>query len=176
MTHHEIVGSSIKIYIEDETDIDWGLAEVLEMLERSLPSLENFVYSEHTILDKSSSPEIVLDLRFCSDEEMIEINTEHRGKEKTTDVLSFPLADNLRSGSDEFIIPGELSLGDIIISREVAARQATEFSITIAEEVIHLLVHGVLHLLGFDHEISEEEETIMEAHEKSVLAEIANNK
>lgn len=176
MMQKELQGSHITIYIEDDAKVDWGAKEVFKLIEDAISCIEDFLYSDETILLKSEHPLITLDLHFCSDEKMRALNLEHRSKDKTTDVLSFPLAESLRKGSDEFIIPGEISLGDIIISRDVASMQAEEFNISVAEEVIHLFVHGLLHLLGFDHEISQKEEVIMQDHEKNILQSISKSR
>ncbi len=176
MMQKELQGSHITIYIDDDAKSDWGAREVLKLIEDAISSVEDFLYSDETLLLKSEHPLITLDLHFCSDEKMRALNLEHRNKDKTTDVLSFPLAESLRQGSDEFIIPGEISLGDIVISRDVAFRQAKEFNISVAQEVIHLFVHGLLHLLGFDHEISLQEEEIMQEHEKNILQSISKSR
>lgn len=101
------------------------------------------------------------------DQKMRSLNKDFRGKDKTTDVLSFPVFDNIRGG-DEFLM-GAVELGDIFISYPVLRKQAKEFKISEENEFFHLLIHGFLHLLGFDHEISEKEEVIMENHEKKLV-------
>lgn len=83
---------------------------------------------------------------FVSDRKMRELNFEYREKDKTTDVLSFPFE------PDEFDFSEEETLGDIIISAEQAARQAAENDLTFSREVKQLILHGILHLCGFDHE------------------------
>ena len=83
---------------------------------------------------------------FVSDRVMRELNWRWRGKRGTTDVLSFPAA------QDEFEKLESLSLGDVVISVEQAARQATEHDLSFEAEVGQLILHGVLHLCGYDHE------------------------
>lgn len=95
------------------------------------------------------------------------LNREYRGKNKTTDVLSFPIFENLRCAKDLPI--GALELGDVFISLPVLKKQAQDFQVSEENEFIHLFVHGFLHLLGFDHEISEKEEKLMEGHEKELI-------
>jgi probable rRNA maturation factor len=85
-------------------------------------------------------------IAFVSDRMMRELNWRWRGKRGTTDVLSFPAA------QDEFEKVGGLSLGDVVISVEQAARQAAEHSLSFETEVAQLILHGVLHLCGYDHE------------------------
>src|ERR1051326_463759 len=82
---------------------------------------------------------------FVSDPAMRELNRRWRGKTGTTDVLSFP------SGQDEFEKAEGLSLGDVVISAEQAARQAGEHGLDFDGEVAQLILHGLLHLCGYDH-------------------------
>ena len=82
---------------------------------------------------------------FISDRRMRELNKNFRGKDSTTDVLSFPFE------PDEFETD-ENSLGDVLISVEQAQRQATENDLSLETEIKQLILHGILHLCGFDHE------------------------
>jgi probable rRNA maturation factor len=93
---------------------------------------------------------------FVSDRAMRELNRRWRGKGGTTDVLSFP------AGQDEFEKSEGLSLGDVVISVEQAARQAAEHGLEFDEEVAQLILHGVLHLCGYDHETDEGEMNALE--------------
>jgi probable rRNA maturation factor len=102
-------------------------------------------------------------LLFSSDEAIAEINTEWRGMSKPTNVLSFPAA------SDMPLPEGEpRPLGDIVLAHGVIAREAAEQGKTLHDHTAHLIVHGVLHLLGFDHETDAEAEE-MEKRESSIL-------
>jgi probable rRNA maturation factor len=83
---------------------------------------------------------------FVSDRTMRGLNRRWRGKSGTTDVLSFP------SGQDEFEKTEGLSLGDVVISAEQAARQAAANGLDFDGEVAQLILHGLLHLCGYDHE------------------------
>lgn len=82
---------------------------------------------------------------FVSDRKMTELNRMFRGKSSTTDVLSFP------NEPDEFE-KSENNLGDIVISLEQAARQAEENNLSLDTEIKQLILHGLLHLCGYDHE------------------------
>jgi len=82
---------------------------------------------------------------FVSDRRMREFNSLFRGKDSTTDVLSFP------HEPDEFD-PDKDNLGDIVISAEQAQKQAAENGLTLEGEIRQLILHGLLHLCGFDHE------------------------
>jgi len=85
-------------------------------------------------------------IAFVSDRYMRELNRQWCGKTGTTDVLSFP------AGKDEFDNPDGSMLGDVVISVEQAARQAKENGLTFDEEIAQLILHGLLHLCGHDHE------------------------
>jgi probable rRNA maturation factor len=88
---------------------------------------------------------------FVSDRVIRELNGRWRGKRGTTDVLSFP------AGEDEFEGPEGRTLGDVVISVEQAGRQAAEHGLEFDEEVAQLILHGLLHLCGYDHETDEGE-------------------
>lgn len=103
-----------------------------------------------------------------TDEEVRELNREFAGDDHATDVLSFSLEEG-----EEFAAPpgGERRLGEVVISYETAVRQAREAGRDPEDETAHLLVHGILHLLGYDHAEAGEEQR-MRARERSVLAEV----
>lgn len=88
---------------------------------------------------------------FVSDRAMRELNRMWRRKSGTTDVLSFP------AGQDEFEKSEGVTLGDVVISVEQAARQAGEHGLEFEEEMSQLILHGLLHLCGYDHETDEGE-------------------
>lgn len=96
-------------------------------------------------------------LAFVDDEAMAELNLNYRGKVGPTDVLSFALEEG-----EEFIVPEDapLLLGDIIISVERASAQAEEYGHSLEREIVYLLVHGLLHLAGFEHDDDNEGEMI----------------
>ena len=107
---------------------------------------------------------VSLSLLFTSDAKILEINRQWRGKATATNVLSFPV-------STETPVPaGEpRPLGDIALAFGVISREAEEQEKPIAHHVTHLIVHGALHLLGYDHETDSEAEA-MEAREIMILA------
>ena len=90
-------------------------------------------------------------IAFVSDRAMRELNWRWRGTRGTTDVLSFP------AGQDEFEKLGGVNLGDVVISVEQAARQAARHKLSFEEEVAQLILHGLLHLCGYDHETDDGE-------------------
>ncbi len=89
-----------------------------------------------------------LSLTVVDDAAIRELNRDHRGKDKPTDVLSFPMFE----GRDEPHAGVERMLGDVVISVETARRQAAEYDATLQRELYRLLIHGLLHVLGHDHE------------------------
>jgi probable rRNA maturation factor len=93
---------------------------------------------------------------FVSDRRMRELNRRWRGKRGTTDVLSFP------SGQEEFERAEGATLGDVVISVEQAARQAAEHGLDFEGEVAQLILHGLLHLCGYDHETDSGEMNALE--------------
>ncbi|MCG3197619.1 MAG: rRNA maturation RNase YbeY [Candidatus Omnitrophica bacterium] len=96
-------------------------------------------------LRKAGLPDSEVSVLLTDDERMTELNRTYRSLDKTTDVLSFPLAEEEDSPLAAF-------LGDIVISVPTAQRQARESKVTLVEEVENLALHGLLHLLGRDHE------------------------
>jgi probable rRNA maturation factor len=106
----------------------------------------------------------VLGLHLVGDDTIRELNATHRAKDSATDVLSFPLEDRA------FVLPpGEpLALGDVVVSYPRAAAQAEEYGHSIERELAYLVAHGVLHVLGYDHEV-ESEQQVMRQKEEAAL-------
>lgn len=102
-----------------------------------------------------------LSLSLVDDAQIQILNREHRGKDKPTDVLSFPLYEPGEEGHSE----GERLLGDVVISVDTARRQAAEYDAPVQNEVYRLLIHGLLHVMGHDHE-EPGERAAMEAEER----------
>jgi probable rRNA maturation factor len=118
---------------------------------------------------------ISINISIAGDAEIREINAEHRDKDKVTDVLSFPMQDDMRGGDFDDFMP-EIELGDIIVCKSVCEEQAKEFELSYFEEFVHLVIHGFLHIYGYDHEISEKEEKIMFDLEEELVKEISELK
>ncbi|HTM95578.1 MAG TPA: rRNA maturation RNase YbeY, partial [Croceibacterium sp.] len=115
-----------------------------------------------------ANPRLSASLLFTSDEEIHALNREWRQRDKPTNVLSFPMlerADLLALAPDG---PPEL-LGDVALACETCAREAAEKDIPLADHAAHLIVHGLLHLAGHDHEISPADAEAMEALEVLAL-------
>jgi len=110
------------------------------------------VRTARALLSAVGRPSATLSLSFVGDAAMRRINREHRGKDKTTDVLSFPMYDPFAVPKRPTADDPELLLGDIVISVAVAKRQAAAYAATLDDEIERLLVHAIAHLLGHDHE------------------------
>ena len=119
-------------------------------------------YTFNTIQSLTESKNKSLAIAFVSDKTMRDLNRNFRGKNLTTDVLSFPFeADDFNSNA-ESIVDDNVYLGDIAISVEQAARQAVENDLDFESEIKQLIVHGILHLCGYDHETDTGEMNKME--------------
>ena len=101
-----------------------------------------------------------LTVSLVGDAEIHRLNRDHRHKDRPTDVLAFAMREGRRVAGDDHI------LGDVVISVDTASRQARRRCVSAAQEVRILLVHGVLHLLGYDHERSPAEARRMKAMER----------
>jgi len=109
-------------------------------------------------------------VRLTDDAEVQHLNAQYRHKDKPTNVLSFPmvqrdLLETVGQNSDD----GEVLLGDIVLAYGVCAAEAEERGISLVDHATHLIVHGTLHLLGYDH-MAEDEAEAMEAIETDALA------
>ncbi|WP_299324263.1 rRNA maturation RNase YbeY [Parasphingopyxis sp.] len=113
---------------------------------------------------------VEISVKLTDDSEVQALNAAYRGKDKPTNVLSFPMVQtDMLAGlanSDD----GEILLGDIVLAHGVCTAEAKAKHIAIADHATHLIVHGMLHLLGYDHETGEAEAVAMEAMERSALA------
>jgi probable rRNA maturation factor len=130
---------------------------------RALSGLETFVAETLQAAVAASGDELAegaeISLLFCDDARIRELNRQFRGQDKPTNVLSFPGPEPLESAQ---------FLGDIAMAFETVAREAQEQGKTLEQHSRHMIVHGVLHLLGYDHEESDEAEA-MEALEIDIL-------
>lgn len=132
----------------------------LKRLEEILP-----LYAEQEELPE----ELVIGLTFCDDEAIRKLNKEYRGIDLATDVLSFPLYER----DDEIeILEGEPApFGDIVLSVPRAEAQADEYGHSLEREVCYLIVHGLMHLAGYDH-IEAQDKAEMRAEEEALLTKI----
>jgi probable rRNA maturation factor len=140
----------VSVFLADEQDLPLDTSRILRLAE--------FVLEEMGV-----DPEAELSLLLVDRETMASLNARWRGKEGPTDVLSFPMDDPSEDGEE-----GETLLGDVVICPEVARSSAEALGGTLQGEVELLTVHGILHLLGYDHQTPEEEQE-MKAKEEELL-------
>jgi probable rRNA maturation factor len=127
-------------------------------------NLEAFERLALFVLSMEGVPDLTeLSVALVDDEEMAHLNQQYRGASGATDVLSFGCDDPCPTPGDE-----PITLGDVVIAPAVAERQASELGHSIEHELDVLLVHGVLHLLGYDHE-AEGDAGAMAAREAALL-------
>jgi probable rRNA maturation factor len=140
------------------------LVTVVEEFERFV-EIEDLHRIGAGVLTAEEVSKAELGVLVTDDEAIRRLNMEYAGEDASTDVLAF----SLREG-EEFVSPDEvLRLGEVIISYPTASRQAAEAGRLVDAEIAHLLVHGILHLLGYDHAESEDERR-MRAREEELLA------
>ncbi len=133
-------GALIDITIVAES---WNTHLVDDLKERGPAMLD------HIAVRLSLDPQRV-SLLLCNDEDMRVMNKIYRGVDKATNVLSFPLGGDLQRADD--IPDEEVTIGDIAIAAESVVRESSKMGITAGDHLLHLFTHGVLHLIGYDHE------------------------
>jgi probable rRNA maturation factor len=122
--------------------------------------------SEYPELARSDRP-VEISVTLTGDEQVRTLNAKWRGKDKPTNVLSFPMADE-RDLTAANVADTELLLGDIVLARGICEAEAIEKGISVAGHAVHLVVHGTLHLLGYDHQ-DDRDASDMEAREVRAL-------
>lgn len=156
--------STLDIQISIEEGAWPSEAHLAEMSERVLGAAAECLRTEEKQpFPKTGAPEV--SLVFTNDESIRAINAEWRGQDKPTNVLSFP-AFPVTPGK----MPGPM-LGDIIFAEETLTREAADLGKSFDDHLTHLMVHGFLHLFGYDHMADEEAEK-MEGLETRILAEL----
>ncbi|HEY41600.1 MAG TPA: rRNA maturation RNase YbeY [Dehalococcoidia bacterium] len=126
--------------------------------------------AEQVLVAENAAPETELGLVITDQERIQELNLVHLGIDAPTDVLAFPMTPEEDSDMPEFVTPpdGAVHLGEVIISFPQAFMQADEHRHSVKKEVAILIIHGVLHLLGYDHDTPEPEQR-MKARETELL-------
>lgn len=129
-------------------------------------NLQAFIDLAYFVLELENAPDASeVSIALVGKNEITKLNEQYRSKKGPTDVLSFPC-----DSVDTIVEEGEpIALGDVIVAPEVAEEQALELGHTVEEELNLLVVHGVLHLLGYDH-IEDDEAHVMREREVSILA------
>ena len=154
--------------------------EKIEVTEELVKELEHTI--EFTLKEEEVNIPFEISLLFVDNDEIREINNETRNIDKETDVLSFPMLDYPKDKAfkdvyknyefDETYMDGEeLVLGDIVLSLEKALEQSKEYNHSFKREASYLVVHSVLHLLGYDH-MEEDEKKVMRKREEEILGQL----
>ena len=148
-----------------DSDEEWDSSRSWEQLARTAAQA---AIAESAFPQLAAERPVEISVTLTGDEQVRALNAQWRGKDKPTNVLSFPMADE-RDLSRASLADAELLLGDIILARGVCAAEAAEKGVSVEDHAAHLLVHGTLHLLGYDHHDEGEAED-MEAREVRALA------
>ena len=154
--------------------------EKIEVTEELVKELEHTI--EFALKEEEVNIPFEISLLFVDNDEIREINNETRNIDKETDVLSFPMLDYPKDKVfkdvyknyefDETYMDGEeLVLGDIVLSLEKALEQSNEYNHSFKREASYLVVHSVLHLLGYDH-MEEDEKKVMRKREEDILGQL----
>jgi probable rRNA maturation factor len=154
------------ILVETDSGEEWdSRTDWEELAERSVRAA--VASSRHASLIDSPLA-IEVSVKFTDDDEVKTLNAAYRGKDRPTNVLSFPMMEPEMLG--QLSGAGELLLGDVVLARGVCAAEAADKAVPVEIHATHLIVHGTLHLLGYDHETSDEDADHMEATEREALA------
>jgi probable rRNA maturation factor len=148
-----------------EADAEWDSSRFSEQLVRRAAEAA-IAESAFPQLATGDRP-VELSVRLTGNEEVRALNAEWRGQDKATNVLSFPLVKSEEFTSAKFA-DAELLLGDIVLARGVCEAEAADKGVSVEQHATHLLVHGTLHLLGYDHH-NDEDAADMEAREVRAL-------
>lgn len=151
------------LHEEGWPDVDW------DQLARRAVSTAIAHSPYAAFLSDPTSYEVAVKL--TSDAEVQTLNRDYRGKDRPTNVLSFPMVQDDLLQATANTDDGEVLLGDIVLAEGVCAAEAAEKGLSVADHATHLIVHGTFHLLGYDHMIDAEAES-MEALEIKALAEL----
>lgn len=149
---------NVKIYYTNEQNgytYDISLRNLVRRSVIAALEYENFSYDAE------------VSVTFTDNEGIKKLNREYRDKDSATDVLSFPMYDFRNGDKPEEGFPVEL--GDIVLSLERADAQSVEFGHSFKREVAFLTVHSVLHLLGYDHELSDDDDADMRRRQKDIM-------
>ena len=158
------------ILVEADAGEEWdSRTDWSALAERAVRSAVNS--SRHAALANSKLA-VEVSVRFTDDDEVKALNAGYRGKDKPTNVLSFPMIEGDLLHSIGTAETGEVLLGDIVLAHGVCTGEAADKEIPVEAHAAHLVVHGALHLLGYDHETGDEDAEAMEAVERRALAAI----
>lgn len=158
------------IHVEADASEEWGSRIGWADLAREAAG-SAVRHSDHSALI-GSGLNVEISVKFTSNAEVQALNAAYRNKDKPTNVLSFPMLDAELLNSIGRAGDGEVLLGDIVLAHGVCASEAAEKQVPVETHATHLVVHGTLHLLGYDHEDGDDEAEAMEAVERAALSAI----
>ena len=133
----------MRLYFEEGTDISPKLESLMEDAAKLSLEREGIPHENAEV-----------SVTFVDGDEIRELNARFRNKDSVTDVLSFPQFDDIHeivNDAEGDVLSGDLLLGDVVICREVAEKQAEEYGHSYERELMYLFVHSMMHLLGYDH-------------------------
>ena len=148
--------------------------EMLTLMEQAVCTAVSQEFGDELAAEGMSADEAEFEvgLTIVSKDEIHQLNSEYRGIDRHTDVLSFPQFEGHEDILEDLLIEGsDTLLGDVVICFDVAEEQAAEYDTGLTREMLYLFVHSIMHLFGYDH-MEEEERTEMREHEESVLSSI----
>lgn len=162
--------TNLQIFLENTYE-NYNIDEVV--VQKQVVKMANHIFQDDDVMSKSCLVErkyevVSFDIVFVDNEEIHRINREYRQKDRPTDVITFAIfADSPEE--EKYIFDGEVSLGEIIVSLDKIEEQSKENNVTFDDELYYLVSHGILHLLGFDHQ-TEDEYNYMVAKQKEAKA------
>lgn len=180
--HNKIIQSNkTTLYLKDSGIKNSLLSKksIIKLLKQTLIIFENYCWGKNNKsknFTKLGITSIEFSLTFCGTYKIKSLNTQHLNKSRTTDVISFPLNDFAHHENPDRTDGSHINLGDIFICKEVALLQSLEYNSNFNQEIVELLVHGLLHLYGWDHELSRAEEKYMFAKEEILVKNIFRKK
>ena len=157
-------GPRAVIALSLEAPESWPLAEVelRAIIERAARAALAVAAADGAVVEQDGVPPLV-DVSLVDDETMRQVNAEWRGRDAPTNVLSFP------AGEMPFVPDAPWPLGALLLAGGVLQREAQARGVALADHLAWMVVHGILHLLGYDHERGEAEAAHMEALERAAL-------
>jgi len=166
--------TKLNIFIENAYD-EYEIDEV--SVYNNTVKMADAVFSDKNLIKNSclsnhKFKSVCFDIVLVNNEDIRRINREYRNKDAHTDVITFAVfADS--PADEQFIIDGDINLGEIIISLDRIEEQALENKVSFRDELYFIISHGMLHLLGFDHQ-TEEDYNFMVSYQKKVKALVLN--
>jgi probable rRNA maturation factor len=151
------------VAVDVHYDVEEGLAAAWDE-----PRVGELVRAILTTEGSAPRGALTVGLHLVGDETIRELNAAHLGRDTPTDVLSFPLLGTGADSDSDFVLPPDAAvhLGDVVVSHPRAVAQATDFGHSVEREIGYLVAHGVLHVLGYDHEAPADQQRMRQREEE----------